>query len=106
MRTARRSWRCRKVSVLSAPASPRRGIDAAKKWPLAGPSGSTSWCRASVVVMEMTDHHHPVMSVMPVAVPAVMPVAMHAAVLHHDGLGAGDRRRRNGDGGECGNDVT
>src|SRR5450432_2857460 len=68
----------------------------------------------SVAVSTMLDDHHAI--VMP---PALVPaeIAMFAelgtgaemamaAFLDHDGLGAGYRRRRDGDGGKCGNDVS
>ena len=66
------------------------------------------WVHVLVVVTMADDN--PIMRAMPVAMPAMMPAlmpaVMHAAVPHHDGFGAGDRWRRNGDRGECSNDVT
>ena len=64
---------------------------------------------ASIAVMTMLDDNHPVM----VRMPAM--TAMHfsagaemtmAAIPDHDVFSAGDRRRRDGDGGKCGNYVS
>src|SRR5487761_2079089 len=68
-------------------------------------------CRPSVIVMAMSDHHHPVVMVPAsivapamIAVPAViaMHFAAHAGMVSvampdHDGLGTGNRRCRDGD---------
>src|SRR5487761_2257474 len=62
-------------------------------------------CRPSVIVMAMSDHHHPVVMVpASIVAPAViaMQVAAHAGMVSvampdHDGLGTGNRRCRDGD---------
>ena len=53
--------------------------------------------------MAMLDDHHVVMVMMPAV------VAMHIAVMaasDHNGFSTGDRRRRDGNGGKCGNHVS
>jgi hypothetical protein len=50
-------------------------------------------------MVAVPDNDHTVVMRMPV-------IAMHAAVLDHDGFSTCNRRRRNGDGGECGNNIS
>jgi hypothetical protein len=55
----------------------------------------------------MSHDHHIMMVGMPmVTMESAIPSVMMMAAFDHNGLGAGDRRRRDGDGGECGNDVS
>src|SRR6266403_5450684 len=100
MRTGRPSRRCRKTSALSTPVSRRCGIEVRKMAPCGAISVSSS-----VHVMTLLDNHHFVGAMMtPASVQAEVPMfaelgtrahlMMMGTALDHDGLSAGNRRRR------------
>src|ERR1700730_1161604 len=112
--TARRSPACRRTSVSSRPDSRRRGIesDTQANGPLRG------HCRVDLghlVAATLLDHDAVVIPVTPAFMPAAVPtdlgacavpIAMVAATLDDDGLGAGNGRRRNRDRTERRDDIT
>src|SRR5712671_8073133 len=98
--TEKQSRHCRKTGAASIQASRPIGIDQ-ENGPLRGHSPVKS-----IVMIALLDHHHPVAVTMaPSAMPAMVAVhlgtravaIMMATALDDDGLGAGNRRRRNHD---------
>lgn len=71
--------------------------------PVSNETGGAIPVSASSLVA-MLDHDRPVM-VVPVMMPAAIPVMM-AVALDHDGFGAGNRRRRNRDRTDGSNDIS
>src|ERR1700722_1254722 len=105
-RIYRRLLGFRKTSATSIPVLGRRGIDPAfrrfekENGPLVGDTSGAIPVSALALVAMVLDDHRPV-----VMVPVMMPIMMTVA-FDHNGLGAGDGRRRDSDRTDCGDNVS